>query len=57
MEQYTQGQPSHGQQPYVECTYTEGIYLTQFDDDATFHNAFNMDMNLQASENNTYPPT
>jgi hypothetical protein len=33
MEQYTQGEPSHGQQPFV---YTEGIDLTQFDDDATF---------------------
>lgn len=54
MDQYTEGEPSHGHQPFV---YTEGIDLTQFDDDATFQNACNIDVNLQASENNTTPPT
>lgn len=54
MDQYTEGEPSHGHQPFV---YTEGIDLTQFDDDATFQNACNIDANLQASENNTTPPT
>lgn len=54
MDQFTEGEPSHGHEPFV---YTEGIDLTQFDDDATFHNACNIDVNLQASENNTTPPT
>jgi hypothetical protein len=55
MEHYIKGQTSHGHQPYVECTYTEGINLTQFDDDATMNYTFNKGMNMEDTQTNNDP--
>jgi hypothetical protein len=53
MENYNYGQPSQAPGDYVPCTYTEGIDLTEIDDEGNMNFAFTKSMNMEDSQHST----
>jgi hypothetical protein len=53
MENYNYDQPSQAPGDYVPCTYTEGIDLTEIDDEGNMNFAFTKCMNMEDSQHST----